>query len=148
MGCPYLNYACDPNGRALVVYGHHVWYETRMFNELGDAYKASRFSMLGGAWWTTPELGGKRFRLVGSALIEKTEGDEWNRTSFSSAADARSWLSAVLPDLDQRSGEADELASTATRVLILATCSDTGNRSKRCVTIFADPDPQFDDTAA
>lgn len=145
MGCPYLNWACDPNGRVMTIYGHHVWYQKKMFNELGDAYTASKFEQLGGAWWTTPELEGKRFRLVGSALISKWEGDEWNKTGFETAEDVRDWLHRILPDLTQKSDEADDLSNTATRVLVLATCTETGIKSKRSVTVFADPDPQFAD---
>lgn len=145
MGCPYLNYACDPNGRVMTVYGHHVWYSGKMFNELGNAYESSKFSQLGGAWWTTPELGGKRFQLVGSALVSKWSGDEWNMTSFDTAEDVREWLRRILPDLSQRTDEAEELSSSATRVLVLVTCTETGIKSKRSVTVFADPDPQFAD---
>ena len=145
MGCPYLNYACDPNGRVMTVYGHHVWYSGKMFNELGNAYESSKFSQLGGAWWTTPEFGGKRFQLVGSALVSKWSGDEWNMTSFDTAEDVREWLGRILPDLSQRTEDAEELSQSATRVLVLVTCTETGIKSKRSVTVFADPDPQLAD---
>lgn len=141
-GCPYLDAGCDPNGRALVLYGHHASLSDKMFSDLGDAYSREKFEQLGGAWWTTPELGGKRFRLVGSVCCDRDEGATWVKTSFPSAAEAQEWLKGVLPLLDQRSGEAGELSSTATRVLIMVTCSEAGGHT-RCVTVFADPDPDF-----
>ena len=141
-GCPYLDAGCDPNGRVLVLYGHHASLSDKMFSDLGDAYSREKFGQLGGAWWTTPELGGKRFRLVGSVCCDRDDGATWVRTSFAGASEAQEWLKGVLPLLDQRTDEAGELSSTATRVLIMVTCSEAGGYT-RCVTVFADPDPEF-----
>lgn len=148
IGCPYLNWQCDADGRVMTVYGHHVWYSKRMFNELAYTYEASNFEGLGDAWWSTPATGSKRFQPVGAARVGMYEGDEWNKTSFETAEDVRAWLHEIMGDLDVKSGNAEELANTATRVLVLATCTgDEGwaDTSKRCVTVFADPDPEFAD---
>lgn len=148
IGCPYLNWQCDADGRVMTVYGHHVWYSKRMFNELAYTYQEGNFANLGAAWWSTPETGPKKFQPVGAARISMYEGDEWNKTSFETAADVREWLHEIMGDLDVKSDNAEELANTATRVLVLATCTgDEGwaDTSKRCVTVFADPDPEFAD---
>lgn len=148
IGCPYLNWQCDADGRVMTVYGHHVWYSKRMFNELAYTYQEENFAGLGVAWWSTPLTGSKKFQPVGAARISMYEGDEWNKTSFETAADVREWLHEIMGDLDVKSDNAEELANTATRVLVLATCTgDEGwaDTSKRCVTVFADPDPEFAD---
>lgn len=148
IGCPYLNWQCDADGRVMTVYGHHVWYSKRMFNELAYTYREENFAGLGVAWWSTPATGSKKFQPVGAARISMYEGDEWNKTSFETAADVRAWLHGIMDDLDVKSDNAEELADTATRVLVLATCTgDEGwaDTSKRCVTVFADPDPEFAD---
>lgn len=148
VGCPYLNWQCDADGRVMTVYGHHVWYSKRMFNELAYTYEESNFEELGDAWWSTPATGSKKFQPVGAARISMYEGDEWNKTGFETAEDVRAWLHEIMGDLDVKSGNAEELANTATRVLVLATCTgDEGwaDTSKRCVTVFADPDPEFAD---
>lgn len=148
IGCPYLNWQCDPDGRVMTVYGHHVWYSKRMFNELAYTYENAVLDGIGDAWWSTPKTGSKKFQPVGAARIDMHEGAEWNKTGFASAAEVRAWLSEIMGDLDAKSDNAEELARTATRVLVLATCTgDEGwsDTSKRCVTVFADPDPEFAD---
>lgn len=148
IGCPYLNWRCDADGRVMTIYGHHVWYSKRMFNELAYTYEEPNFEELGDAWWSTPATGSKRFQPVGAARISMYEGDEWNKTAFETADDVRAWLREIMGDLDVKSGNAEELANTATRVLVLVTCTgDEGwaDTSKRCVTVFADPDPEFAD---
>ncbi len=151
VGCPYLNWQCDADGRAVTVYGHHVWYSKRMFNELAYTYDQGNFDTLGDAWWSTPASGSTRFRPVGAARIHMSEGEEWNKVRFGSAQDVRAWLREVMTDFDAVSDDAEELADNATRVLILATCtgdegwSDTTNR---CVTVFADTGPLLAGEAA
>ena len=140
MGCPYLNWACDPDGLVETVYGHHVWYEARMFNELARTYEPARFSELGKASWSTPAKGLDKFSPLGSALIDMSETQEWNRSAFSSTEELRSWLGEVRSDLDAESPDAEELTSHASRVLVLVTCTETGMKSKRCVTLFVSRD--------
>lgn len=147
LGCPYLNWACDPDGRVMTIYGHHIWTGGYMFHDLGTMYKSARFDSVGGAEWSTPALGTRRFEKLCCIYIKKWD-DEWNVTGFASAAALREWLGRAVEESVQKVDGAQAQASRATRALVLATCSDSGVKSDRVISIFTSDDGSFEDAAS
>lgn len=138
-GCPFLDYRCDANGEAMLVYGHHMTDEAQMFTSIYRTYQQDRFNEIGKALWDTPEKGQTVFTPCFAMSVDKTYAPI-QTFDFSGDVEAmRSWLSEFASQATARSDDWERQCATAKRALTLVTCSSNwmGQRA-RTLLVFTD----------
>lgn len=134
-GCPYLDARCGAEGEAMLVYGHHLGFSTRMFSELFRAYRQDVFDGVGAATWSTTS-GETVFEPLMAMSVDKSYADI-QRFDFDDAEELREWLRALSQSATATADDADDLIDGAERVLTLVTCSSTiGGQRERTLVVF------------
>ena len=134
-GCPYLDARCGAEGEAMLVYGHHLGFSTRMFSELFRAYRQDVFDDVGAATWSTTS-GETVFEPLMAMSVDKSYTDI-QRFDFDNAEELREWLRALSQSATATADDAAGLISEADRVLTLVTCSSTlGGQRERTLVVF------------
>lgn len=135
-GTPYLDHRCSADGRVMYVYGHRTLYSDYMFHDLSGAFRQQAFSELGDALWDTPDGSRARFSPLCAASVDMSDAD-WQNFGAKDADQLRAWLSWALSASSAQASDAQELASKATRALVLVTCNGRiSHPTTRTVTVF------------
>lgn len=135
-GTPYLAAQTDPEGLVIMIFGHHTTITGFMFYDLAGCFEQKSFEDVGTAIWITPEAGSTNFEPLCSLRVASTDTTLMNFDA-STEEEMRTWLTQSCTDATAVSDNYDELLATATRALILVTC--TGRlygSSSRTITIF------------
>lgn len=121
LGCPYLERSCQPDGRHILVYGHHIIGEDTGFSPIYRAYEQDVFDTIGDISWNI-KGGEERFTPLFARLVD--EGfSEIRRFGFTGNGDLRDWLLELCKDAEAQSEGVKERAREASRALTLITCS-------------------------
>lgn len=73
-GCPFADYRCDPNGRNVVIYGHHMGSSNVMFSQLYNGYTQGKFDTFGTLRYSTPEMGTVELTPIVDLRVYETYG--------------------------------------------------------------------------
>lgn len=142
-GTPYLDHRCDPDGETLVVYGHRTLYESYLFHDISPVYQQASFDALADATWVTQESAATLSPLCAASV--SMSDPNWQRFSFGTYEEMRDWLGWAVDSASARSADADLLAASARRVLILVTCNGrTYYPTTRTIAVFVSPLPAPD----
>lgn len=121
-GTPYLDHRCDPEGRAMVVYGHRTAYESYLFHDVSPLFEQEALDAVGDASWETPSSSAVAFRPLCAASVDMADA-RWQRFSFEDAVGLRDWLSWACGEADAVRPGAEGLVEGAERALVLVTCN-------------------------
>lgn len=135
-GTPYLAAQADPDGLVLMIFGHHTTITNIMFHDLADCFEQSAFNDIGTATWITPNAGATNFEPLCSLRASSTETTLMN-FGANTEEELRTWLAQSCTDATAVSDKYDELLATATRALLLVTCTGSlYGSSSRTITVF------------
>ena len=136
-GTPYLDKRADASGRNLLVFGHHLTYRpAEMFSPLHRAWRQDVFDGLGEAAWTPARGGAVRFRPL-MAMSVDMDFAPVQTFDFDGDDSLREWLRLLAGSATARASGFDSLASSATRAMVLVTCSsDWVGRRERTIVVF------------
>ena len=137
IGNPYMDWRCEPDSSAVVVYGHHTSYSNYMFHDLAECFRQERLDALGELTWSTPAGATETYEPLCSSKVQTTDGT-WQRYGDMARKDLRKWLVEALPSADAKAASAEWMAEHADRAIVLVTCSgyQTYGKSWRTVTVF------------
>lgn len=137
-GSLFTDWRCDQDGRAVVVYGHHMGTTGRMFSPIYGDWEQSAFDGLTGAEWSTPQGGTTRLRPLCAMSVDKSY-QPIQRFDFRDDGEFHDWLSGLVADSSARAADADQLVAGATRAVTLVTCSSptSGQRARTLVVFVA-----------
>lgn len=137
-GSLFTDWRSDPDGRAVLVYGHHMGTTGRMFSPIYARFRQSEFDGLTTAEWSTPRGGTTTLRPLCAMSVDKSY-QPVQRFDFKDDDDFRSWLNSLLTDSTARSPEAESLVASANRAVTLVTCSSpkSGQRARTLVVFVA-----------
>ncbi len=137
-GTPYLDQRTDSDGQHLLVFAHHMALgKNLLFGPVRLSYEQDVFDSLGSAHWYEPNSE-TEFKPLCSLMVDMGCQDiqvfEWSDT-----ATMRVWLAGMLSLSSARVADAEQLASCASRVLTLSTCSSPVSGQRwRTLTIFVE----------
>lgn len=122
LGCPFMDPRCaSPEGRHVIVYGHHLSLTNAMFSPLYRCYQPNHFASLGTCTWRTPS--GSVTLAPLCALSVRSDWQDIMRFSFTDEEDMRTWLGHIVKESTAQGPNASTLLSDAHRVVTLVTCS-------------------------
>lgn len=140
-GNPYLDVRCGPDDAALTIYGHHTSYESYMFHDLSECFRQDVFDGLGELTWA--ERGGpaRTYRPLCATRVRASDAT-WQRFGGMTTDELRSWLHHGCGQSSSRSASWSEGCETATRAIVLVTCTGRARygSASRTVVVFASGD--------
>jgi sortase B len=137
LGCPFLDARAQPDGRHLVVYGHHLSVGG-MFSDLQHAHEQACFSTLGTCRLWTRQDGMRQLDALCALRVDQTFADI-QRFDFAEDATLDDWLMGLVARSTAASPKATRLARDACRALTLVTCADDmPYRPWRTIVVFVE----------
>lgn len=137
VGNPYLDARCGPDAPEMTVYGHHTTLESYMFHDLSGCFAQEAFDGLGDATWAVPDGPAVALHPLCSTRLDRDD-PTWQVFGNLTDAERVSWLASGCEAAGARSADWRRLCASASRVLVLVTCSgwQRFGWASRTVTVF------------
>lgn len=134
-GCPFLDCRADPDMGVQLIFGHHMGVSREMFSELHDVWNQDSFDRLGACTWATPADVVELHPLCAARVDQDHQLIQ--RFAFASPDELHEWLSNLCEKACARVSGWEDVATRASRVVSLVTCSsDIARQRARTIVIF------------